>query len=114
LSLKSGVELEPLHNTQPEGIDAEEPDQIIIPPLGNAAATAVVTKAVEAICVVLVPAEAVGANGVPVKVGLLLSALDDMAEAMAVYSVSISVPLITFAGLPVLSASLDAKLVAFV
>jgi hypothetical protein len=63
---------------------------------------------------VLVPEEAVGANGVPVRVGLLLSALDDMAEAMAVYSASISVPLITFAGLPVLSASLDAKLVAFV
>jgi hypothetical protein len=61
-----------------------------------------------------VPEAAVGANGVPVKVGLLLSALDDMAEAMAVYSASISVPLITFDGLQVLSASLDAKLVAFV
>jgi hypothetical protein len=108
------VELEPLHNTQPEGIDAEEPDQIIIPPLGNTAATAVATKAVLAICVVFVPEDAVGANGVPVSVGLLLSALDDMAEAMAVYSASISVPLMTFAGLPVLRASLDAKLVAFV
>jgi hypothetical protein len=108
------VELEPLHNTQPEGIDAEEPDQIIIPPLGIADVRAVVTNAVVAICVVLVPAEAVGANGVPVSVGLLLSALDDIAEAMAVYSASISVPLITFAGLPVLRASLDAKLVAFV
>jgi hypothetical protein len=86
----------------------------MIPPLGIAAATAVATKAVLAICVVLVPAEAVGANGVPVNVGLLLSALEDMAEAMAVYSASISVPLITFDGLPVLSASLDAKLVAFV
>lgn len=60
------------------------------------------------------PAEAVGANGVPVRVGLLLSALDDMAEAMAVYSASISVPLIIFAGLPVLRLSLAAKLVAFV
>jgi hypothetical protein len=86
----------------------------MIPPLGNAAAIAVVTNAVLAICVVLVPADAVGVNGVPVKVGLLLSDFDDMAEAMAVYSASISVPLITFAGLPVLSASLDAKLVAFV
>jgi len=86
----------------------------MIPPLGNTDATAVVTKAVDAICVVLVPAEAVGVNGVPVRVGLLLSALDDMAEAMAVYSASISVPLITFDGLPVLRASLDAKLVAFV
>jgi hypothetical protein len=74
----------------------------------------VVTKAVDAICVVLVPAEAVGANGVPVRVGLLLSALDDTAEAIAVNSASISVPLITFDGLPVLRASLDAKLVAFV
>jgi hypothetical protein len=63
---------------------------------------------------VLVPEEAVGAAGVPVKVGLLLSALDDMAEAIAVYSASISVPLITFAGLPVLRLSLAAKLVAFV
>ena len=63
---------------------------------------------------VLVPDEAVGAKGVPVKVGLLLSALDDIAEAMAVYSASISVPLITFAGLPVLRLSLAAKLVAFV
>lgn len=60
------------------------------------------------------PAEAVGANGVPVKVGLLLSDFDDIADAIAVYSVSISVPLITFAGLPVLRLSLDAKLVAFV
>ena len=86
----------------------------MIPPLGTAPVIAVATKAVVAICVVLVPAEAVGANGVPVKVGLLLSALDDIAEAMAVYSASISVPLITLAGLPVLRASLDAKLVAFV
>ena len=61
-------------------------------------ATAVVTNAVVAICVVLVPDEAVGANGVPVRVGLLLSALDDIAEAIAVNSVSISVPLTTLAG----------------
>ena len=74
----------------------------MIPPLGIAPATAAATNAVEAICVVLVPAEAVGANGVPVRVGLLLSALDDIAEAIAVNSASISVPLIIFAGLPVL------------
>jgi hypothetical protein len=61
-----------------------------------------------------VPEAAVGANGVPVRVGLLLSALDDIAEAIAVNSASISVPLIIFAGLPVLRLSLDAKLVAFV
>ena len=85
-----------------------------MPPLGIAPATAAATNAVEAICVVLVPAEAVGANGVPVRVGLLLSALDDIAEAIAVYSASISVPLIIFAGLPVLYPSLTAKLVAFV
>ena len=60
------------------------------------------------------PEAAVGANGVPVRVGLLLSALDDIAEAIAVNSASISVPLIIFAGLPVLRLSLDAKLVAFV
>jgi hypothetical protein len=86
----------------------------MIPPLGIAPATAAATNAVEAICVVLVPEEAVGANGVPVRVGLLLSALDDIADAIAVYSASISVPLIIFAGLPVLRLSLDAKLVAFV
>lgn len=62
----------------------------------------------------LVPEDAVGAAGVPVKVGLLLSALDDIAEAIAVYSLSISVPLMTFDGLPVLRPSLTAKLVAFV
>ena len=74
----------------------------MMPPLGIEADTAAATNAVVAICVVLVPAEAVGANGVPVSVGLLLSALDDIAEAIAVNSASISVPLIIFAGLPVL------------
>jgi hypothetical protein len=37
-----------------------------------------------------------------------------MAEAIAVYSASISVPLTTLAGSPELRLSLDAKLVAFV
>jgi hypothetical protein len=49
LSLRSGVPLEPLQRYQPDGTEATEPDQIMIPPLGNAAATAVATKAVEAI-----------------------------------------------------------------
>lgn len=62
---------------------------------------------------VLVPGDAVGAAGVPVKVGLLTSALLEIAEAMLVNSVSISVPLMIFAGSPVVRVSLVAKLVAF-
>jgi len=62
---------------------------------------------------VLVPKEAVGPAGVPVKVGLLMSDLDEIAEAIALYSVSISVPLMILAGLPVDSPSLTAKFVAF-
>ena len=61
----------------------------------------------------LVPGEAVGAAGVPVKVGLLTSALLDIADAMLVNSVSISVPVMIFAGSPVVRVSLVAKLVAF-
>jgi hypothetical protein len=114
LFLRSGVLLEPLHRYQPEGIALAAPDQIIIPPLGIDNETAAATNAVVAICVVLVPAEAVGAAGVPVNVGLLLSDLDDIADAMAVNSVSISVPLTTLAGSPVVRPSLIAKLVAFV
>jgi hypothetical protein len=71
------------------------------------------TKAVVAICVVLVPGAAVGAKGVPVSVGLLESALLDTALAMALYSLSISVPLTIFAGSLVPKESLAAKLVAF-
>jgi hypothetical protein len=62
---------------------------------------------------VLVPEEAVGPAGVPVKVGLFRSALDEIAEAIALYSVSISVPLIILEGLPEARPSLTAKLVAF-
>jgi hypothetical protein len=61
-----------------------------------------------------VPADAVGAAGIPVKVGLLISDLEATAEAMALNSVSISVPLIILFGLPVDSESLVAKLVAFI
>ena len=34
LSLKSGVPLDPLHSAHPVGIDAIDPDHIIIPPTG--------------------------------------------------------------------------------
>ena len=63
-------------------------------------------------CVVFVPADAVGAVGVPVRAGLFKSALEEIAEAMAVYSVSISVPLIILPALPEGKLSLAVKLVA--
>jgi hypothetical protein len=87
----------------------------IVPKLAavTAAVATVCTKAVVAICVVLVLLDAVGAAGVPVNVGDAVSALVEIAVAMLLYSVSISVPLIILAGLPVRSASLDAKSVAF-
>jgi hypothetical protein len=87
------------------------PDHIEIKPLGTAFA---ITKAVVAICVVFVPADAVGAVGVPVRAGLFKSALEETAEAIAVNSVSISVPLTILPELPVGSPSLAVKLVAFV
>jgi hypothetical protein len=55
----------------------------------------------------------VGAVGVPVKVGLLLSDLENTAEAMELNSVSSSVPLIILLGFPVARVSFVAKLVAF-
>jgi len=67
---------------------------------------------VVAICVLLVPDAAVGAVGVPVNVGLLVSALLAIAVAIAVYSTSISVPLIILPALPVGRASLAVKFVA--
>jgi hypothetical protein len=51
---------------------------------------------------------------VPVKVGLFVSALEEIAEAIALNSVSISVPLIILPALPLGSESLAAKFVAFV
>lgn len=62
----------------------------------------------------LVAADAVGAVGVPVRAGLFKSALEEIAEAIAVNSVSISVPLIIFPELPEGRLSLAVKLVAFV
>jgi hypothetical protein len=112
------VPLDPLHKAHPLGIDATDPDHIMIPPIGKAAAAAVVAivvaKAVVAICVLLVPPAAVGANGEPVKVGLLLSALLAIAAAMAVNSVSSSAPLTTLLELPAGNASFAVKLVALV
>jgi len=84
----------------------------MIPPLGKAAAAAAVAKAVVAIWVVFVPVLAVGAKGVPVKVGLFVSALDAIAVAIAFNSTSTSVPLTIFPELPLGRASLAAKLVA--
>jgi len=61
---------------------------------------------------VFVPAAAVGAAGVPVNVGLLMSALDAIALDTAVSSMSISVPLTILPALPVGKPSLAVKLVA--
>lgn len=58
-----------------------------------------------------VPALAVGAVGVPVKPGLLMSALDAIALETAVSSMSISVPLTILPALPVGKPSLAVKLV---
>lgn len=66
-----------------------------------------------AICVVFVPAVAVGAVGVPNKSGLDVFALDEIAEAIAVNSVSSSVPLTIFPELPVGSVSFVVKFVDF-
>jgi hypothetical protein len=74
----------------------------------------VVTKAVVATCVVLVSAVAVGAVGMPVRVALLALALVFTAVDILLNSSSNSVPLKVLRGLPVVKASLDAKLVAFV
>jgi len=63
---------------------------------------------------VFVPEAAVGAVGVPVKAGLFKSAFDEIAEAIAVNSVSISAPLIILPELPVGKLSLAVKFVAFV
>jgi len=65
-------------------------------------------------CVVLVPTDAVGANGVPVNVGLAESALVAIAVAILSNSVLISVPLTIFKGSPEGSESLEAKLVDLV
>lgn len=62
--------------------------------------------------VVLVPADAVGAVGVPVNEGLLISALDAIADEIAVNSVSISAPLTILPAFPVGKLSLAVKLVA--
>jgi hypothetical protein len=90
---------------------AIEPDQRIIPPTGKAALAAASANAVVANCVVFVPATAVGAVGVPVKEGLLLSDFDATADAIAENSTSISVPLTIRAESPEGRLSLAVKLV---
>ncbi len=72
-----------------------------------------VAKAVVASCVEEVPAAAVGAVGVPVNTGLRRSALVATAIAMLLNSVSISVPLTIFKGLPNGRVSLEENEVAF-
>jgi len=72
-----------------------------------------VAKAVVASCVFDVPEAAVGAVGVPVNTGLSRSAFVALDVAMLLNSVSISVPLTIFKGLPVARASFEAKLVLF-
>jgi hypothetical protein len=105
---RSGVPLEPSHNAHPDGIVATDPDHNKITPDGIAACT----NAVVATCVVFVPYDAVGAVGVPVRAGLFKSALEEIAEAIAVNSVSISAPLTIFPELPVGKLSLAVKFVA--
>jgi hypothetical protein len=63
---------------------------------------------------VFVPDAAVGAAGVPVNVGDAVSALELTAEAIALNSLSISVPLTILPESPVGNVSLVAKLVDFV
>jgi hypothetical protein len=65
-------------------------------------------------CVLLVPKEAVGAVGVPVRAGLAKSAFVATAVEMLLNSVSSSVPLTILSGLPLERLSLDAKLVDLV
>lgn len=67
-----------------------------------------------ATCAVLVVEIAVGAVGTPVNAGDAKSALDATAEAIAIYSVSSSVPLTVLLGSPEARVSLVVKLVAFV
>jgi hypothetical protein len=99
----------PAHNKKPVGAVAV--GHIVMLPDGEALA---ITKAVVASCVVLVPKEAVGAAGVPVKVGDKLLAFVATAVTRLLNSASSSVPLTIFRALPVERLSLDAKFVLFV
>jgi hypothetical protein len=63
---------------------------------------------------VFVPALAVGAEGLPVNVGPAVSALEVIAEAIAVNSTSSSVPLIILPEFPLGRASLAVKFVALI
>jgi len=99
----------PLHSKKPAGAVAV--GHISIEPVKGLIEA--VAKAVVASCVVLVPVAAVGAVGVPVKAGLKRSAFVALDTAMLLNSVSISVPLTIFKGLPVARASFEANEVLF-
>ena len=62
----------PSHNNQPDGMDATDPDHMTITPEGTRFKRLFCTKAVVAICVLLVPLAAVGAVATPVKTELPL------------------------------------------
>ena len=87
--------------------------EIVTAPLG-AAAMAAPTKAVLAICVVLVPAPAVGAVGVPVRAGEARSALRLSAVCCAVLTgLPASVVLSTLANPTAVLSSVAQTLVPF-
>lgn len=65
LARKSGVLFVPSHRYQPVGMEAILPYHMVITPVGMMSRT----KAVVAICVLSVPIAAVGAAGVPPRVG---------------------------------------------
>jgi hypothetical protein len=79
-----------------------------------AVTVAAATKAVVASCVLEVFTAAVGAVGVPVNTGFSRSAFVPTATAMLLNSVSISVPLTIFKGLPCGSESFEANDVLFI
>ena len=92
LARKSGVLFVPSHKYQPVGIEAILPYHMVITPVGMM----LLTKAVVASCVVFVPTAAVGARGVPVKVG----DADNTTEVVPVEVVT-PVPPLTTAKTPV-------------
>jgi len=99
------VRVPPVIATESESCVDNVPRELI------AFVTAVVTKAVVAICVLLVPAEAVGELGTPVKAGPSRSALELTAASTAISSASTSDPLISLPGSPEVNPSLVVKFV---
>ena len=66
----------PLHSNHPAGMDAVDPDHITMIPLGMTVVRLFCTKAVVAICVLLVPLAAVGAVATPPNAEVPLTAKD--------------------------------------